>query len=253
VKVLVTRPTAQSQAFGSALEQAGFTPVYFPVIEIRPVADLSRLDRALEKIGCYDWVLFTSTNTVDIVLDRPSLAQGWPAQGPRVAAIGPKTAEALAARNIVVDFIPEEYTSEAILPGLGEVSDRWVLFPCAELAGQDLPKAIAAAGGILHKIIIYHTLPAVPNLKGLAAIQAGVDVVTLTSPSTVTNFIHLISEAGLDAKDLPGNPRYICIGPVTRQAALDAGLPGTLVAEEYTTEGIIKALQALYPEKSVKP
>lgn len=245
MKVLVTRPAAQSQAFGAALEQAGFTPVYLPVIEIRPAADLSGLDRAISKLSCYDWVIFTSTNSVDIIFGRSPLSGSWPVPGPRVAAIGPKTAQALSGRGVPVDFTPAEYVAEAILPGLGDLKERWLLLPCAELARQELSEAIVKAGGVLHKIIIYHTLPAVPDPAGLDALRSGVDIVTLTSPSTVENFILLASAAGLDPKNLPGNPRYLCIGPVTRRAAAEAGLPEPLVAVEYTTDGLIKVLKNL--------
>lgn len=253
MKVLVTRPAAQSHAFGAALEQAGFTPVNFPVIEVRPAADLSALDRALAKLTCYDWVIFTSTNSVEIVLERAALAQGWPAKGPRVAAIGPKTALALASRGVTVGFTPAEYVAEAILPGLGRLEDRWVLLPCAELARDTLPKAVLQSGGILHKIIIYHTLPAVPDSDGLAALRGGVDIVTLTSPSAVANFIQLARAAGLDPVNLPGTPRYVCIGPVTRQAAEGAGLPDLLVASEYTTDGLVQILQSLKAGEIASP
>lgn len=247
MKVLVTRPAAQSEAFGAALERAGFMPVYFPVIEVCPVPDLAALDRALDNLACYDWIIFTSTNSVDIVMNRQPLSKGWPEPGPRVAAIGPKTAEALAAHGVQADFMPAEYLAGAILPGLGDVSGRWILFPCAELAGQDLPGAIADAGGILHKMVIYHTLPADPSPAALDALRSCVDIVTLTSPSAVTNFIQLARDSGLDPKNLPGNPRYLCIGPVTRQTALDADLPDPVAASKYTIDGLIEVIRTLYP------
>ena len=50
MKVLITRSRAQSASFGAALQLAGFEPVYFPVIEIRPMEDLSALDDALAHI-----------------------------------------------------------------------------------------------------------------------------------------------------------------------------------------------------------
>lgn len=253
MKVLVTRPAAQALAFGAAIEQAGFTPVYFPVIEVRPVPDLAALDRALEKLVCYDWIIFTSTNSVDIVLNRQSLSKGWPVPGPRVAAIGPKTARALCSHGVAVDYTPPDYLTEAILPGLGNLEGSWVLLPCAELADQSFPGAIAKAGGILHKIIIYQTLQADPGPVGLAALRSGVDIITLTSPSTVTNFNEIARVAGLDPKNLPGNPRYLCIGPVTHQAAVEAGLREPVSASKYTTDGLIEVLRTLYPENPVYP
>ena len=89
---------------------------------------------------------------------------------------------------------------------------------------------------------MYNTLAAQPDPEGLQALRQGVDVVTFTSSSTVRNFISLIRHAGLDPIALPGKPVYACIGPVTAQTAQEEGLPHDLVAGEYTTEGLIKAL-----------
>jgi uroporphyrinogen III methyltransferase/synthase len=69
-----------------------------------------------------------------------------------------------------------------------------------------------------------------------------VDVVTFTSSSTVRNFVYLVRRAGMDPAALPGNPLFACIGPVTAQTAREAGLPAGMMAGEYTTEGLIKAI-----------
>jgi uroporphyrinogen-III synthase len=135
--------------------------------------------------------------------------------------------------------------SEAILPGLGDVRGKWVLLPRAEIARKALPEAIAAAGGIPHEIAVYQTLPAQPDPEGLAALQSGVDIVTLTSPSTVQNFMAIARQSGLDPLRLPGNPLFACIGPITEQAAREAGLVNLAVAREYTTEGLIEAIRNL--------
>jgi uroporphyrinogen-III synthase len=68
-------------------------------------------------------------------------------------------------------------------------------------------------------------------------------VITLTSPSTVQNFMALLHARGLDPNALPGNPLFACIGPITAQAAVGEGLPNRIVAGEYTTEGLIAAIQ----------
>jgi uroporphyrinogen-III synthase len=68
MKVLITRPRAQSAAFGEALQQAGFEPVYFPVIEIHPVDDFSELDKALAEMERYAWLVFTSVNACECCL-----------------------------------------------------------------------------------------------------------------------------------------------------------------------------------------
>lgn len=239
-RVLITRPRAQANGFADKLSLAGFEPIFFPVIEIRPIENNIALERALSKLECYDWLVFTSANAVDVVfsqLQNSSL--------PRVATIGPKTAEALKARGITPDFVPDEYVAESILPGLGDLRGKWVLLPRAEIARKALPEAICEAGGIAHEIAVYKTLPAQPDTEGLAALKSGVDVVTLTSPSTVQNFVAVVKQNGLDPKSLPGNPLFACIGPITEQAAREQELVNLVVANEYTTEGLIEVLRKL--------
>lgn len=242
MKVLITRPRAQAADFGKALQAAGFEPIYFAVIEIRPVEDMSELDEAIHKIASYDWVVFTSVNAVDVFFTRVSpLLKG---EGARVrfAAIGPKTADALRKHNIEPDFVPEEYVAEAILSGLGDLRGKWVLLPRAEIARKALPEAIVNAGGTAHEIAVYRTLPTQPDAEGLAALKSGVDVITLSSPSTVQNFVAIAKVHGLDPLHLPKRPLFACIGPITERAAREAGLPNLMVAKEYTTDGLIELI-----------
>lgn len=247
MKVLITRPRSQADLFAKALLEAGFEPVFFPVIEIRPFEENVALDRAVGKLSCYDWIVFTSVNGVEIFFKRYALTQFHKQREQagmlRVAAIGPKTARALVSYGVQPDFVPEEFVAEAILPGLGDLRGRWVLLPRAEIARKALPEAIVAAGGVAHEIAVYRTIPADPDPGGLLALREGVDVVTFTSPSTVENFVEIVNRAGLDALRLPGNPQIACIGPITQKAAEETGYTNVLTADEYTTEGLVNLLR----------
>ncbi len=240
MKVLITRPRAQAESFGEALQSAGFEPIYFPVIEIRPIENNIELDNAIKNIQKYDWVIFTSVNAVDVFVGARRAAPL-----PKIAAVGRKTADALRKRHIEPDFIPDEYIAEAILPGLGDLRNKWVLLPRAEIARKELPEAIVKAGGIAHEIVVYQTLPAEINEEGLAALKSGVEVVTFTSASTVENFVAITRQHKLDQISLPNNPLLACIGPITEQAARKAGFENIVVAKEYTTDGLVKLLQDL--------
>jgi uroporphyrinogen-III synthase len=265
-RILVTRPRAQAEGFADKLRLAGFEPIFFPVIEIQPIEDNPALDQALEQLDCYEWVVFTSVNAVEVVFDvigkNEATEQSFNKNSrllrrvyterrrsaridttPRVAAIGPKTAEALRARGVTPDFVPDDYVAEAILPGLGDLQGKWVLLPRAEIARKALPEAIARAGGIAHEIAVYKTLLARPDPNGLAALQTGVDWITFTSPSTVKNFIEIVRSRNMDPLHLAGNPKVACIGPVTEQAAREEGFEVALVAEKYTADGLVKALR----------
>ena len=247
-RILITRPRIQADSLADGLKAAGFEPIYFPVIEIRPMEDNTQLEQALNNLAKYEWIVFTSVNAVDVVFSpsplrpSPNFGRGG---GVRVAAIGPKTADALKTRGVVVDFVPEEYVAEAILPGLGDLKNKWVLLPRAEIARKALPEEIVKAGGIAHEIAVYKTLPAQPDAEGLAALRAGVDVITLTSPSTVQNFCAITKQNRLDPLNLPNNPLFACIGPITEQAAREEGLVNIMAAKEYTSEGLIQIISDL--------
>ena len=242
-RILITRPRHQANTFAEALQVQGAQPVYLPTIQISPVEDTTCLDRALAHLDKYDWLVLTSANAVEVVCERLNAMEIKPDSPPlKVAAIGPKTAAALEACGVSPNFMPSEHISEAILPGLGDLHERWVLLPLADIAQNTLPNAIQDAGGISHVVIAYHTVPAMPDPEGLAEIQAGVDVITFTSGSTARNFVELTQNAGLDPFDLPGNPIIACIGPKTAQAAGEVGIMVDIVAEEYTTERLVEAI-----------
>jgi uroporphyrinogen III methyltransferase/synthase len=86
-------------------------------------------------------------------------------------------------------------------------------------------------------------LPVEPDTNGLAALKSGVDWITFTSPSTVRNFVEIIRKQDMDPLHLAENPKIACIGPITESAAKEEGFEVSLVAEKYTTAGLVHALQ----------
>jgi uroporphyrinogen-III synthase len=243
-RIVITRPRHQAQAFGAELERLGAEVVYLPVIEIGPPEDMDALDAALERLAEYDWVIFTSVNGVRTSLDRiKALGDiNWPA-GLKVAAIGPKTAAALQAGGIGVDFTPDEYIAEAIPPGLGAMAAKKFLLLRADLARPVLAELIETAGGLVDEVTAYRTLPARPDPQAWEALQKGIDVLTFTSSSTVRNFRSLLEQSGFDPAHLPGKPKIACIGPITAGTARELGLAVDLVAVTYTIEGLVTALR----------
>ena len=87
-RVIVTRPRAQAGPLVDRLEALGHEVVACPLIEIEPLPP--------EPIDTtpYDWVVVTSPNGAEHFDRRRSGTL------PRVAAIGPGTAEALRERGI---------------------------------------------------------------------------------------------------------------------------------------------------------
>jgi uroporphyrinogen-III synthase len=243
MRVLVTRPRKEAAEFAQALGEIGAEAIFFPTITICPVKDTSVLDRAISHLREYDWLVLTSANAVDVILDRKAALgiEHFP-ENIRVAAIGSKTAARLLEGGVSPHFTPEEYVAEAILPGLGDLNGRWVLLPLADIAHNTLPQAIQKANGIAHVVTAYHTLPAEPDPEGLDAIREGVDIITFTSGSTAQKFVSLMQQAGLDPFRLPEDPIIACIGPKTAQTAKELGFSVDIVASVHTAEGLVQAI-----------
>ena len=247
-RILVTRPKNQAADLFDPLTAEGAEPIPFATIEISPLKDFSRLDKALADLaaGVYAWVIFTSVNGVSACFDRLAVAGSVAGSGlrpdpttTRVAAIGPSTASALQSLGARVDFVPQEYVAERILDGLGDVKGQRILLPRAELARAALAEALQESGALVDEIPVYHTVQPPPDPAGLDALRLGVDVITFTSSSTVRNFVAL---AGAET----GAALIACIGPITAQTALELGLPVHIVAKEYTIPGLVQALKEHY-------
>lgn len=235
VRVLVTRPAHQAEALSKRLRALGAVPLELPVIEIAPL-DEAALDQALGDLHGYDWVVFTSVNTVLTVGVRFAELQCRP----QVAVIGVSTASACADMSITVDLIPEQFVAESVLEALLErdVSGKRILLPRAEVARDTLPEGLRAAGAHVDVVPVYQTLlPENLDAGTVEQVLAGeLDVITFTSPSTVRNLLEILEH------QYPPGVRTACIGPVTARAAEDAGLKVDIIASEYSVPGLVQAL-----------
>ena len=243
LRVMVTRPRSQAAGLCGLLAQEGAIPVEAPAVVIEPLPDLADLDAALGRLADYRWLVFTSANAVEVVLDRMS-AQGddiGAYADVRVCAIGPATAAALERWGLTPAYVPDEYVAEGLLDGLvARVApgDR-VLLPRAEGARGVLADGLRSAGAVVEEVSIYRAVPP-PDLAARArsALDDGVDVVTFTSSSTVR---HLVGALDGGAAALDGVV-VACIGPVTAATAREAGLRVDVVAREYAAPGLVTVL-----------
>jgi len=69
-RILVTRPAHQADDLVRPLAELGAEVLLQQAIEIKPVADVSTVDRSLELLGRFDWLVFSSSNGVRYFLDR---------------------------------------------------------------------------------------------------------------------------------------------------------------------------------------
>jgi len=241
-RIVITRPAEQAQKFAEQLAAGGAVPVILPLITLQPPENPGLLDAALCHLDAYDWVLFTSATAVPHVIQHTTTDR-WPAaHWPSVAAIGPATAHALTDQQIRVALTAERHVAEGLFEALASHTDlrgKRILLPQGDLARPVLAALLRAAGAHVDCVVAYRTVrPAVDP----ALLAAPFDTITFTSTSAVHNFVDSFD----DPLAVIREARVACIGPVTADAAREAGLPLHAVADPHTLDGLIIALEGLF-------
>jgi len=209
VKVVVTRPRAQAGPLVARLQAEGHDVIECPLIEIEPTDDPVDVEG-------YDWVIVTSPNGAS------ELAKRATGQLPRVAAVGPGTAETLRELGIEPAFVPSVFSQDGLLAEFPLPAGR-VLFagaagsrrgPIDELGADFVP--------------LYTTRLVRPDEPPEG------DVVVLASGSAARSFAAL----GID---IPA----VSIGPQTTQVAQSLGLRVVAEAQTHDLDGIVAAVGSL--------
>ena len=261
-RIVVTRARAQASGLASTLRGLGAEVVELPAIRIEPRIESAEVRQAVGRIGEYALICVTSPNGAHLLfealsaagLDARALGEGTEKKqvgrvgsdaGDRarsatlIAAIGPGTARALAEHGITADVVPERFVAEALveaLAGIG-VEGKRVLVARAAEARDVLPDALRERGAKVDVVSLYETVREQPAPEAIETAQSA-DYVTFTSSSTVRNLTEALGER------FPAGARIVSIGPVTSEAAREAGLEVHVEAQPHDIEGLIAALLA---------
>ncbi len=256
--VVVTRAAAQAGELSTRLRALGAEVVEVAAIAIEDPSDGgAALQRAVEDIESYDWVIVTSPNGADrlaaALADRPSGPAGavlgtpdrvrravasrepaaWPVPGPRLAVVGPGTVAAAERAGLPVAFVPERFVGESLVEAFPD-GPGLVLLAQAEGARAVVAEGLAAKGWSVETVAAYRTVPTTLPPALVAEVRRA-DAITFASGSAAR---HLVAATGLDA--LPAI--VVCIGPVTAQEARLAGAAVTAVASPHDLDGLVAAV-----------
>jgi uroporphyrinogen III methyltransferase/synthase len=246
-RVLVPRTKEQAASLSAALRGYGAVPEEVPTISVEPPRNPQQMERAIRGLveGRYEWVAFTSVNALRAVREKFE-EYGLDARafsGLKVAAVGEKTAQALAGWGIVADLVPSGEQSAAGLladwPEYDEVLDpiNRVFLPRADIATENLVAGLVELGWEVDDVTAYRTVRAAPPPAEIRdAIKSGrFDAVVFTSSSTVRNLV-----------GIAGKPHaatvVACIGPQTARTAEEHGLRVDVLAASPSVEALTTAL-----------
>ena len=229
------------------LHALGAIPVEVPVLEIGPPLCFDALDDSLRHIDQYDWIIFTSANTVRALTERGAVIGVEPERGAgaKVVAVGNATASAAREAGWNVTIIPETYVAESLVSSIqNQLVGKCVLLARAEVARDVIPDALRSAGATVDVVDAYrNVIPAGAPEQLRRALAEGLHAATFTSSSSVTHLADAAKVAGLGFP-LSGVPA-VSIGPITSATLREVGWEPAAEADPHDIPGLIAAVAEL--------
>ena len=246
-RVLVPRTKEQAASLSTRLRGYGAVPEEVPTISVEPPRNPQQMDKAVRGLveGRYEWIAFTSVNAVRAVREKFD-EYGLDARafsGLKIAAVGDKTAKAIADWGLRADLVPSgEQSARGLLedwPPYDEVLDpiNRVFLPRADIATETLVAGLVELGWEVDDVTAYRTVRATPPpAPTREAIKTGkFDAVVFTSSSTVRNLV------GIAGKPHASTVIAV-IGPATAKTAEEHGLRVDVLAPSPSAEVLADAL-----------
>jgi len=248
--VLVTRPEGRSSALVERLRGLGAHVEARPTIALEAPSDPAPAHRAVRRLDEMDWILFTSANGVQFFISRLREAGKKTSEiRSGIAAIGPGTADRLAACGLEADLVARDSRSEGFAEALRERVARGqrVLVVGPEVTRPVLVDSLNDLGTETEAVAFYRNVAA-PGVDEVVdqLCRGRYDVIVFTAPST----LHRLLEGGWCPRSqlvrALGRTAIVAIGRVTARAVEEEGLRAAAVAASPTDDGIVEAVTGLF-------
>ncbi len=246
-RVLIPQTRDPAEGMLEMLRMHGAIPQRVPTVAVEPPRTPAQMERAVKGLvdGRYQWVVFTSTNSVRAVWEK-FVEFGLDARafsGVRIACVDSATGDAVRALGIIPELISDAQQSSvgllASFPDYDDVLDPVdrVLLPRADIATETLAEGLRERGWEIDDVTAYRTVRAAPPAAPIreAIKTGGFDAVCFTSASTVRNLV------GIAGK--PHSRSIVaCLGPHTAETAREFGLRVDVQPEVAEIGALIDAL-----------
>jgi uroporphyrinogen-III synthase len=229
----------QAEELAAPLRQLGADVILLPTIAIGPPADMRPLQEAAGCANDYDWIIFTSQNSVEAFSSHRPTGQ---AQRFKVATVGKATRDAAEALGLTVHLVPDKYVAEALADAFAseDLTRKNILIPSAAVTRDVIPRKLEERGAIVRVVEAYrNVLPAGAAQEAARVFREPLpDWVLFASPSAVDNLACLVDGHKL------GCIKIATIGPVTSIAVRKHGLTVTAEADPHDVNGLIQSVVA---------
>jgi uroporphyrinogen III methyltransferase / synthase len=237
-RIMVTRPADDRDPLADGLRALGAEVIVQPAIRISPPVDWKAVDDALDRLDEFDWLVFSSANGVRSLCGRMIERRLTPSQLPRVAAIGPGTADEIARHGREADLVPGQFRAEALAEALAaDAAGKRFLLARASRGREVLAEQLTAAGATVEQVVVYTSSDVTEaDAEATALLEAGqIDWITVTSSAIARSLARLFGD------DLR-KARLASISPLTSHTLRESGYEPAAEAAEYTLAGLIAAI-----------
>ncbi len=243
-KVAICRAKEQSAELIKKAERMGAEAISLPMIQLDILEDLSALHRELDRLETIDWIVFTSSNTVNFFFQAAHQygVKFYFYPNLKIATVGEKTKSALELLGYRTNFVPIEYTAEVLAENMDDVFQKNILIPRSNLASNEYVEVFNQRKANPIPIDIYKNSKVNYSPSEMkSALSNQIDYLIFTSGSTVKNFHQNMENASLELH----KEQVVCIGPSTAKVAKELGYAVAAVAEPHDADGIMNSLKKL--------
>ena len=236
-KILITSTEDNFNLVKGKISGFGFTPVSFPVIEIKP------MEYTINRRDC-NWIIFTSKNSVKCLKETEDKEFF---SGKKAACIGGQTKEELEKRGIKVDFVPAKFDSDSFIEEFTEINKTRkikFLIPSSKIAGKVIEKGLKSHGGVIEKVIVYDTAEKKKTKKEMEEFikNKPYEFIVFSSPSCFRNFISIAGKGELNGV------KTAAMGKKTAAVMGKEGIKPDIVPKTQTFSGIIDSINEFLKE-----
>jgi uroporphyrinogen-III synthase len=248
--IVMTRAIETSKESAELFIRLGADVITFPTLDIVPPDDWTQFDDVILNKNKIDFIIFTSAHAVKMFSKRlEELNESINYSNVKVVAVGNKTSAVCEKYGIPINIIPKNFSSEGVIFELlkFKLNKKIIFIPRSAIGREELPAGLEELGAIIKSVPVYNV--AVPSDKNIAPYldnlrKSTPQLYIFTSPSTFDNFLQILKIT--DPVRYFSGALIAAIGPTTRISIESRKLKVNIIPEEFTMEGLAKAIVNYY-------
>ena len=247
--IVITRAKGQISEVKTIFKNAGASIFDLPALVIDYPDNMTPLDKVIDQINKFDWIIFLSSNGIKYLnkrlVDKGSSLKKCSNEF-KIAVVGEKTAQYLSNIGIIADYIPPDFIAESLVKHFPlSVKDLYILIPRVQSGGNNLIiDNLLSYGALVEEVAAYESrCPESIPLETISALKTKkIDAILFSSGKTVKNTAFLLQKHfGSEWPSILSEVKLFSIGPQTTMECQRNFGRVDKEADKYTFEGLLKA------------